>query len=76
MTLVKSTVKGQILIPADLRKKFGIVKGTRVNVYEKENKIIVEPVQEDIVQSGRGILKTKGRVLKGLTENRKEEAKL
>jgi len=76
MALVKSTVKGQILIPAELRKKFGIVKGTKVNVYEKENKIIVEPVREDIVQSGRGILKTKGRVLKSLIENRKEEAEL
>ena len=76
MTIVKSTVKGQILIPAELRKKFGIVKGTPVNVYEKDNQIVVEPLKEDFVQSGRGILKTKGRILKSLIENRKEEAEL
>ena len=76
MTIVNSTVKGQILIPAELRKKYGIVKGTPVNVYEKDNRIIVEPVKQDLVQSGRGLLKTKGRILQSLIENRKEEAEL
>lgn len=76
MTIVTSTIKGQILIPAELRKKYGIEKGTRLNVYEKEEKIIVEPLTDDLVESGRGILKTKGRVLKSLVESRKEEAEL
>ncbi len=74
MTIVTSTVKGQILIPAELRKKFRIEKGTRLNIYEKGNRIIVEPLTTDIVKSARGILKTKGRILKNLIESRKEEA--
>ena len=76
MPIVRSTIKGQIVIPADLRKKFGIVKGPRVNIYEQDNKIIVEPIREDPIQEGRGMLKTKGRVLKRLMADRKEEAKL
>ena len=76
MVLVTSTVKGQIVIPADIRKKFNIKKGTRVNVYEKENKIIVEPLPDDPVQEGRGILKTRVRVLKALMKDRKKEATL
>ena len=49
MAIVTSTVKGQIVIPADLRKKYGIGKGTRVNVYEEDNKIVVEPLPVDPV---------------------------
>jgi AbrB family looped-hinge helix DNA binding protein len=76
MTVVTPTIKGQIVIPAVLRKKFGIVKGTPINIYVQNNKIILEPIHEDPVQQGRGILKTKGRVLKRLISDRKEEAKL
>jgi len=76
LVLVTSTIKGQIVIPADIRKKFKIKKGTRVNVYEKENKIIVEPLPDDPVKEGRGMLKTQGRVLKALMKDRKKEAKL
>ena len=74
MAVVTSTIKGQIVIPADIRKKFKITKGSRVNVYEKGNKIIVEPLLDNPVQEGRGMLKTRGRVLKALMEDRKSEA--
>lgn len=75
MGIVTSTIKGQIVIPAELRKKFKIEKGTRVNVYEENNKIIVEPLMEDPVRRGRGMLKSRGRVLNALLSDRKREAK-
>jgi AbrB family looped-hinge helix DNA binding protein len=74
MPVVTATVKGQIVIPANLRKKYGIAKGTPVNIYEQDNKIIVEPIHEDPVEGGRGLLKTKGKVLARLLADRKEEA--
>jgi len=74
MSVVTATIKGQIVIPANLRKKYGIVKGTPVNIYEQNNKIIVEPIHEDPIREGKGILKTKGRVLARLLADRKEEA--
>ena len=58
MAIVKATVKGQIVIPADIRKKFRIVRGTRLNVYEQGKKIIAEPLQNNPVEEGRGMLKT------------------
>lgn len=74
MPTVTATVKGQIVIPAEIRKKFKIKRGTRVNVYEDGNRIIVEPIREDPVKAGRGMLKTKGRILKALMDDRKKEA--
>ena len=40
MGVVRSTVKGQMLIPAPLRKKYKIVKGTLLHVYDEENRIV------------------------------------
>jgi len=75
MHVVKATVKGQILIPASLRRKYKIERGTPLRVYDKRNRIILEPVIRDPVEEGRGILKTKGRILKALLRDRKREAK-
>ena len=75
MNVVKATVKGQILIPASLRRKYKIERGTHLRVYGRKNHIVLEPVVQDPVEEGRGMLKTKGRILKSLIEDRKREAK-
>lgn len=75
MAVVTSTVKGQIVIPANIRKKFKIKKGTRVNVYDDGEKIIVDPNLEDPAVEGMWILGTHGKVLKALVADRKREAK-
>ncbi len=75
MEIVTSTIKGQIVIPASIGKKFNIVKGTRVRVYEDGERILVEPVNEDPVASGRGMLKTGGKVLQALIADRSKEAR-
>ena len=74
--ITKTNQKGQIVIPAKIRAKFKIKKGTRVNVYEEGNRIIVEPLTHDSIKEGRGILKTRGRILKALVEDRRKEADL
>lgn len=75
MDVVKATVKGQVLIPASLRRKYRIERGTSLRVYGLNNRIILEPVDRDPVEEGRGMLKTKGRILKALIEDRKREAR-
>jgi AbrB family looped-hinge helix DNA binding protein len=75
MTIVKATVKGQILIPAPIRKKLCIVRGTRLRIYEEGSRILVDPVLPDAVETGQGMLTSGGRVLKALTEDRKTEAR-
>ena len=75
MDVVKATVKGQILIPVSLRRKYQIERGTPLRIYGRRNRIILEPIVQDPVEEGRGMLKTKGRILKSLIEDRKREAK-
>jgi len=53
-----ATVKGQVVIPAPLRQKLGIKKGTKFYVYEENGKIVLEPIDfERLLDSLQGILK-------------------
>jgi len=54
------SVKGQIVIPAPLRRKYGIKKGMKVYVFEEGDKIVLEPVNDRLLRSLRGILKGTG----------------
>ena len=67
-----ATVKGQVVIPAKLRKKFHIKPGTKIHVIEGEDEIILKPITEQFYRKLRGSLKGKG-VLKALAEERQRE---
>jgi len=68
------TVKGQIVIPSKVRRKFGIKQGTRIqiDVDEQTHKIILTPITHDYIQSLRGKYKGKG-LLKALAAEKKRE---
>ena len=53
------TSKGQVVVPARLRRKFGIKAGTRLNFQEESGRIVVQPVTREYISSFRGILKLK-----------------
>lgn len=74
MHTTTATVKGQVTIPALLRKKLNIHQGTKISVREQNGKIIMEPLSEDIVTVGRGMLHSQGRVIDRLLADRKSEA--
>jgi AbrB family looped-hinge helix DNA binding protein len=71
------TVKGQIVIPAKIRRKFGIKEGTRVQVDIDENahRILLTPVTRGYIQSLRGKYKGKG-LLTALAAEKKREKEL
>jgi AbrB family looped-hinge helix DNA binding protein len=74
--IAKATVKGQVVIPAELRKKYKIKKGSKVNIYEGEgNVIIIKPLPEDPIEASKGMLKGKTSILKALLKDRQEEAR-
>lgn len=75
MPTTTATIKGQVTIPATLRKKLNIHQGTRMLVEEKNGKIIMEPLPDDLLKAGRGRLKTKGKALARLLADREFEAK-
>ncbi len=76
MTISKTTIKGQVIIPARLRKKFNIKKGTRVAIMEGEGRVIlIKPLPDDPIEASRGMLKGKTSLTKALLKDRQEEAK-
>jgi len=76
MTTSRVTEKGQIIIPADIRRKYNIKKGTRVVVTETEGRaILVKPIPDDPIEASKGALKGKTSLVHALIEERREEAK-
>jgi len=52
-----ATVKGQILIPAALRKKYGITEGTKITILDNGDEIILRPVTRERISKLNGSLK-------------------
>jgi AbrB family looped-hinge helix DNA binding protein len=76
--------KGQVVIPAKLRRKYDIQKGTLVNFLEEHGRIVLQPVTREYIRSFRGILRrrpghpaaTRQLLEDRAEERRREEAKL
>jgi AbrB family looped-hinge helix DNA binding protein len=68
----RATIKGQIVIPAALRRKYNIQGGTRIQVYEEKGRIVLHPVTRETIQKARGMFKGSG-ALKILKEERERE---
>lgn len=49
--------KGQIVLPSELRKRFGIEAGDDLGIVEWGGAVFLVPVPEDPVAAARGILK-------------------
>lgn len=66
------TVKGQIVIPVELRRKYGIVKGTRITIADNGREIILRPITREYLKGLRGSLKGSG-ALEVLMEERRKD---
>ncbi len=76
MVIAKTTEKGHVIIPAALRRKYNIKKGTRVAVSEGEgNVILIKPLPDDPIEASRGMLKGETSLVKALLRDRGEEGK-
>ncbi len=72
-----ATVKGQIVIPSSVRRKFGIKGGTQIQIQtdEKSHHIILIPITREYIFSLKGKYKGKG-LMKTLMEERRKEREL
>jgi AbrB family looped-hinge helix DNA binding protein len=68
-----ATVKGQIVIPATLRRKYGIKNGTKIIVTDIGDAIVLKPVTEQYLKSLQGSLKGKGGLKTLMDERRKDK---
>ena len=67
-----ATIKGQIVIPASLRRKYGIKNGTKIIVTDIGDAIVLKPVTEQYLRNLQGSLKGRGG-LKVLLEERAKD---
>lgn len=76
--MVKANVssKGQIVIPKELREKYGLDQGSKVGILEYPNEIVIVPLPRDAVKAARGMFASKKTVREMLEEVRREERRL
>ena len=70
------TVKGQIVVPVKIRRRFGMKKGTRVAFIERNGKLMIQPLDKSYFENLAGILGTKGKMMRSLMEDKKKEREL
>ena len=52
--------KGQVVIPAKIRDRFGIRQGTKVAFIEKAGQLVIQPVTDAFIKRMRGSLAKRG----------------
>jgi AbrB family looped-hinge helix DNA binding protein len=67
------TVKGQVVIPAPLRRRLGIKRGTLVSFREENGHIVIQPVTREFIRALRGSLKGAPSPLEHLIKERNRE---
>ena len=72
MQSVVST-KGQTVIPKELRKKFGIKAGTKIEWWVKDGSLVAFPIPDDPVGALMGVLKGSGYTWADFMRERNEE---
>ncbi len=72
MPIVNMSSKGQIVIPAKLRRKYSIEQGTRLNVIDGDGEIILRPVLQDAVNQAKGLFRGGQSSIQELMRERRE----
>ena len=70
MDVAKVTTKGQIVIPAGIRKRFGIVKGTRLSIEETDDALVLRPITAAYLDRVAGMLQGQGSLSEALLRER------
>ncbi len=73
MYTITVTQKGQVVIPASIRKKLNIKKGTKLYVNNREETILMTPASSSYISRMKGSLEYKGSMTEYLLKERSEE---
>ncbi len=73
MRRTKINAKGQLTIPAELRERFGIEKGTRINWKEEQGRLVLTPMTKRFIHECMGILKPGSQVCPSRRVARRED---
>lgn len=73
MTTVTISGKGWVVIPANLRKKYGLVPGTQVTVVDYGGVLALTPQLERPIQQAAGLLRGDSSLTGALLAERRQE---
>ncbi|MDP3013682.1 MAG: AbrB/MazE/SpoVT family DNA-binding domain-containing protein [Candidatus Subteraquimicrobiales bacterium] len=76
MQTLRVSSKGQIVIPIELREKYGLEKGVKIGILEFPEEIVIVPLPRDAIKAAKGMLQSKKSVRRMLEDARKEERSL
>ena len=68
--------KGWVVIPQEIRERFGLKKGDKVVIEEYGGVIVVVPASRNPVKETAGMLKGNASLLEALLEERRLDAKI
>ena len=66
--------KGWVVIPRDLRKRYGLKKGDRVHIIDYGGVISIIPASGAPIKKSLGMLKGKTSLVKELAKSRRQDA--
>ncbi len=69
------TSKGQLVVPATLRKKYGIKPGTKICFIERGGEIVFRPITPAYIRGVCGMFKTDESMTEALLRDRAEDRK-
>ncbi len=67
------TSKGQIVIPAKIRRRLNIKKGTRLFIEERGDEMVIKPITPEYFKKISEVLQTNGKLSKALLKERAKE---
>ena len=72
---VRVSSRGQVIIPARVRRRYGIRKGTEVVFLEEPNRVVMQPITRKFIEGLCGSLKGSA-AMDYLLDQRKRDRKL
>lgn len=73
MMITIVTTKGQIVIPAKIRRRLNIKRGTKLYIEERDDELVIKAVTPGYFEKMAGILQTKGKLSKALLAERAKD---
>ena len=67
--------KGWVVIPRELRERYGLKKGDRVHVIDYGGVISIVPASDSPIKNSSGMLKGKTSLTKELAKSRRDDAR-
>ena len=73
MPVVKTSNRGQIVIPKEIRKQLHILPGKKLAIKAESGRVLITPLPDDPVESFCGVFQGKSSLTRALTKHRQED---